>query len=137
MLTEQQKLQVVELWNEGYSYGYIADTVGSTRSAVAGHCHRHEMVRSKTPNVCRMPRLEDRNKKPRPIDPDKPTRAGVSILRVEEHHCRVVIGHGKDGFARFCGQQKSWPTSFCAEHRAQLTYKRPAPGGRVPRYMQS
>lgn len=51
---------------------------------------------------------------------------GISLMALESHHCRYIVGQCADGSASYCGQQKTiWrhprsrltmPVSYCSEH---------------------
>lgn len=62
---------------------------------------------------------------PGPVTPILPTTDGVHILDLEPHHCRSVIGYGKDKLARFCGAQKASRLSPYTGQRITLAWCEP------------
>jgi hypothetical protein len=41
----------------------------------------------------------------------------VPLIELKHRHCREVTGTGEDGLALYCGRPKSYPTSYCLQHR--------------------
>ena len=134
-MSPEQKTRVTEMWKEGFTYKEIAANIDSTRSAVAGHCHRHGMRRDYHPHHVMPRQQQQQDDEPKPQPPR--VVEGVGFMQLSWQHCRVVIGTGKDGLALYCGEAKSFPTSFCDYHRQQLMYRRPGGFSKLPRWMRS
>src|SRR5215475_86814 len=116
-----------ELWEQGVSSGLIAKEFGCTRNAVIGKVHRLDlptrqpkmMVHSENPlPEVRRIRKPVYMKLPLPPEPpvEPPSIGGVSLMDLEPHHCRFIVGSSNDGLALYCGHQKVWGTSYCGHH---------------------
>lgn len=94
--------------------------LGTSRNAVIGKAHRLKLAqRGVKPGQGRGRRRVSRRQPnasavifvaPKaivvPVPAPEPVPGGVSILDLEHHHCRAVIGTGNDGLARYCGAHK-------------------------------
>lgn len=142
--TEGEVNLLISQWNLGFSASVIAPQVGKTRNAVIGKAHRLKLRKGRLP-----PKGPQRaaRKRPRPtpvatsainasrrsllasepiVVPPPPVEGGVSILDLEHHHCRAVVGIGPDGLSRHCGAHKegriqarrggSFESPYCVVH---------------------
>ena len=143
-----ERVQVlIDAWLEGASASEIGRRLNISRSAAMGKVYRlraekklDETVRPKRPApVPRPPRKKKQRLQPRgpvvivPVEPPKRIEGGVSIMDLQHHHCRAVIGKGPDGLARFCGEQisprmvagrvnfPSWCKPHCDEYTTPAT----------------
>jgi len=116
------RLKVVELREQGLSFGQIGAALGISRSAVAGHLQREKKNPTKPPApppVFVRGVLQIVKKAPQPVAPIPVGPDGVAFVDAGLFHCRWVIGRdeGADRLVRFCGQpvvavEKSW----CHKH---------------------
>lgn len=137
--------EVKRLWLDGHSALVIAEQFGTTRNAVMGIVHRHQMHRSPSAPVKRLlnvPQLEDEPwlevepeplpqalpdlyqlQKPRsrrPRTPEAlPASIGMTMLALTPTSCRWPIS-GSGVAALFCGMTTAQPP-YCAEHTARGT----------------
>lgn len=140
--TQDEVNLLTSLWNQGQTATVIAGQLGKSRNSVIGKAHRLKLnKRAPTPakkgegrrRVRRAPAPSRRKPTasaaifvaPAPILPPQKIEGGVSILDLEHHHCRAIVGTGDDGMARYCGGHKAGmastghPSSYCAEHGAK------------------
>ena len=127
---EERATTLRELWDEGLSASQIAVELahGCTRNMVIGKSHRLQLPARTEPRPRRPRKIVVMSvKKKTPIPPPQPiveaplpvsNELGVALLDLDSHHCRYIIGasEGKNGLARYCGQQKVWGSSYCAHH---------------------
>jgi hypothetical protein len=75
--------------------------------------------RSPKPRVAKtvQPKMTKKVKPPTPPIADPP-KDGVPLIKLRHHHCRNVVGRGKDGLATYCGKPRKWQSSFCVAHHA-------------------
>ena len=116
-----------ELWEQGVSSGLIAKELGCTRNAIIGKVHRLKlstrepkmMVNSENPlpEVCRIRNtVYMKSNIPPPEMPFEPSPiGGVSLMELEPHHCRFIVGSSEDGLALYCGEPKHYG-SYCDYH---------------------
>lgn len=124
----------------------IAGILGVTRSTVIGKAHRLKLAPKRRKGRVPAPRKRRTRTTPRslpvaisvppePIPPPQRTEAGLSILQLQESHCREIVGSGEDGLARYCGAPKagllkartgSFHSSYCKEHSGK-NYQLPPP----------
>lgn len=135
----------------------IARELNVTRNAVIGKARRlrlqaKALARGPKPGAGKPPSKNPKKKpgrivaeaglivsrtKPAPIvaeppPPPSPIDGGISILDLENHHCRQIIGVGLDQLARFCGHPKSIEplryggqtirSAYCRAH-AKINYR--------------
>lgn len=144
--TDEKKDQVKDLWAKGWSASMIALELGGvTRNAVIGCVHRMQLPERFLPKINR-PRSRKRRQPatltPRPVGGGRdlvsvPTRASkpkiqflpdnietptcepVTMMDLDDHHCRWPIGEANGAETKFCGAKKvqdggSW---YCWYHR--------------------
>lgn len=149
---EEEVSLLIRLLKEGYSASAIARELhNKTRNAVIGKIHRLKLGSHRPPRPApqgRRPRARKANPRanpisnriiasepPLPVPPPVPVEGGVSIIDLEHHHCRAVVGTGPDGLARFCGAHKegrivairggAFNSPYCVAHGDEY-YKREA-----------
>jgi hypothetical protein len=117
---------------EGVSQGQIADELNRSKNSVAGKVFRLKLPRADKVLVFRTPKSRPKHSpKPRPpksaqpmvkkvkpptLPPEDPPKDGVPLIKLRHHHCRNVVGRGKDGLATYCGKPRKWQSSFCDAH---------------------
>lgn len=144
--TERVNL-LIEQWSSGISARNIALQLGCTRNTIMGKIFRLREkgalppAQRKAPAPVRKPKLEKKaaplqtrlpgpngGLTPRPVKPSVMVGTeGISLMELQDIHCRAVIGHGPDGMARYCGQSKSpWEhrgivvrSSYCGKHNQE------------------
>lgn len=130
------------LWTDGLSATEIAMDLGGgmTRNAVLGMVHRQKLTprKSPVPKVAhsggptpKKPRRTHgwipqppRPKKvviPKPEPPPEPTGFNVTLMQLEHHHCRWIIGDPVGPATVYCGAAKDGESPYCAHHRAKAT----------------
>ena len=139
---EDRVNKLKSMWADGYSSGRIAQEFGVTRNTIAGKAHRlglRREVKAKMPPKPKraLPVQRNRRVQPRPLVQvpiiacvEVSGEEGISLLDLEHHHCRAIIGHGPDGLARYCGIQKegtirtrsgaSMVSAYCRGHGVQF-----------------
>jgi hypothetical protein len=120
---------------EGVSQGQIADELNRSKNSVAGKVFRLKLPRADKVLVFRTPKPRPKHSpkprvtktvqskmakkvKPPTPPPEDPPRDGVPLIKLRHHHCRNVVGRGKDGLATYCGKPRKWQSSFCPAHHA-------------------
>lgn len=140
--TEERRERAIQMRKDGRSMGVIADTLGTTRSAIAGKFKREGVSISGFPLVVRVPRPReatvlrpirraDGNLPARPIPLPLPTDAARRSF--SEHHgpnyslislgcddCRFPIGEPGDENFCFCAAPRVFGP-YCENH-ARLSY---------------
>lgn len=113
---------LTNLWSQGLSAAVIAAELGKTRNAVIGKAHRLKLSKPSRPKKAAGRRSRARPQHnpspakiiasalnfgvPEPFVENPPVEGGISLLDLEGHHCRAIVGNGPDGIARYCGAQK-------------------------------
>ena len=124
--------ELLKLWNEGYSGGYIASLLGYTRSAVMGKVHRMRKRAGETPKRrATVKAMENPSHKPKPkptqvskpaythATPPKPLpvdrgRVGkLTIMELTSSTCRWPYGHSS---FTFCGDHIKEGSPYCPKH---------------------
>lgn len=150
--TEEKIQRLKELWPT-HSARLIGLEFNMTRSAIIGKAHRMGLAKregAKNESAPRQRRAYTaRPKKPllvplkallggrvmvEEVPPPIPVNEGVglSIMELENHHCREVVGRGPDQLARYCGHPKIehllimgtqvFRSAYCAGH-ALVNYR--------------
>lgn len=124
----------------------VAKILGTTRNTVIGKAHRLKLAAKRRKGRAPVARKRRTRTTPRalptaipvppePVLPPQPTEHGLSILQLQEHHCREIVGSGEDGLARYCGAPKAgllkarigqFHSSYCMEHSGK-NYQLPLP----------
>ncbi len=147
---EDRNHRLAELWEEGLSAAEIGRELGCTRNAILGKKFRLGLPdrppsgpsgeRKVRPTQQKLPKPP--NSRPRfsihhsePVPEPPPLENAVSIIDLEEHHCRYPAGYGEDHLMRYCGAPKeamvsaqgtsSHPWPYCVYHN-RLSYNRNA-----------
>lgn len=141
MWTEEKIEALKKRWNEGASYTEIAKQLGfSSRGCISGKVHRLGLRRGHSGNGIAKRRvvassakgtkaLPAPKREPKPVSPVRAifkseplppepavTKPLLSLLDLENHHCRYPIGTpGQEGFG-FCGCKKVAGTPYCETH---------------------
>lgn len=138
--TQEDKLNIVKLFNEGLSYKEIGDKYGVTRSSISGIIGR---MRRQQPEIEIKVKVllkvkKPREPKPRPVKmvtlkpvAEKPKRIRLDLLtsdsyvtmeELEDNNCKWPIGTPATPDFKFCGRpikEKGCP--YCLEH-AVISY---------------
>lgn len=134
------------LFNEGKSFGKIADELGITRNAAIGKASRLGLKKNRDLKTERSlssvsRRLAKKVKAPAKLkgitsmDTPLAKRVGetprpsfipdpalsVALMDAEPHHCRWIVSNGAEE-VRFCGHDKAAGASYCHGHAA-MAYK--------------
>jgi hypothetical protein len=131
-LSEEQELQVVDLCRHGRSISSLAGQFNVTSRVIKYVRKRHGLTESSGFRTNRVDLRRDNNgdiyfkvrklkkTKEGAVDPTEDSNVkddeGVSLLELENHHCRWPIGKDRQGKEHFCGKQKHDKTSYCEEH---------------------
>lgn len=109
----------------------IAQELGRSRNAIIGKAHRLGLQIEarhlpKPPVKLPKPKMKKSDiyvppPPPREIPaPENP----VSLMDLESHHCRAIVGKDYDNLATYCGRDKIDGISYCAGH-ARIFYIQP------------
>ena len=129
------EIEVARLWLAGeMSAAEIGAEMNMTRNMIIGKARRLGLP-TKAVGAPGRPR-GSRDRVPRTVS-CRPSGAippqeeailaeDIGLMELESHHCRYIVGHGDDGLARYCGQQKTtWQhprsrvavsVSYCRAH---------------------
>ncbi len=138
----EREQYALKRWSEGASYGVIANELGGdlTRNAVCGKLYRlgapnrlgttkHRTERAslnrvkqlkhnkKYAEISKVKDMRARRKKEELIAPD-PNPAKITLLDLENHHCKFPLGTPGDPDFHFCGLDRVPGFSYCAFHSA-------------------
>ena len=126
--TAEQDAKMREMLTGGYSFAVIGNAVNRSRCAVAGRAMRLGLTKDpipKEPKNVPKPIAKPQQritmpvfKKIQEVIKSEIVANGVSIVDLEHHHCRFVVGKGQDGLARYCGEPHKAGSSYCAEHHS-------------------
>jgi hypothetical protein len=125
---------IVEMWKAGSSGGQIAVNLGITRNAVMGilgRCRAAGKIDYRV-DAERIKALKYRvitaeAKRAVAIGeflhsaiaggdlPDNKPPNGITLMKLQPHSCRYIIGRNADDEALFCGQQRD-KASYCKTH---------------------
>lgn len=149
--SEEQRREMIEMFNQKQSMGRIAEHFNTTRSAIAGLIKRMRdkplpgmVIREVDPNYVKplVHRWGNRVLAPKPQPkpqtvvivplPEVHKRIRmrlvqdqeVCLLDLKEHHCRYPLGDPRRPDFRFCGQNKIATGPYCQEH-AQVAFREP------------
>jgi hypothetical protein len=137
---EEQINTLTSRWLEGDTAAIIGAVLKKSRNAVIGKVHRLGLKRAgdvglkpRPPRPRRKPTASEATRvAPMDIVPLPPIEGGVSLIDLEHHHCRAIVGAGPDGLARYCGGSKEgWIaikdrpvlSAYCQKH-GNLYYRR-------------
>lgn len=117
--TEEKVNLLKELWVTDISARAIGDEVRMSKNSVIGKANRLGLP-PKRPSTVGRPRRKRRatpfrpkaigkppKPEPQPVRRPEPTAGGISLLDLQEHHCRAIVGVGADNLARYCGAEKT------------------------------
>lgn len=121
--------ELKKCWAEGYSSGMIAKAFGCTRNSVIGKIHRLELPSRERPKpqspLPKTTRIRKSSTMKSPILPPEPfierkaitplNGTGLSLLALEQQHCRFIVGSSEDGAALYCGHNRAFG-SYCVDH---------------------
>lgn len=148
--TEPRVKRLTDLYAQGVSCSVIArDLGGVSRNAVIGKIHRLNLARRNTlqrkptvqppryakrkikPKTAFQRFIADQERDPLPIEPIADV-ARVSLIDLEPHHCRWVVGEPSE--MRFCGAEKVPGLPYCQCHGARA-YRAPYPATGRPSFV--
>lgn len=113
------------LWTEGLSASDIGKKVGKTRNAVLGKAHRLglasriDIERPQRPSTPRVYVPKVKMEEPEPIlEPPLVLDDGsnVTVLTINDRHCRWPIGHPNEDTFHFCGLAPKADRPYCEAH---------------------
>ena len=133
MITQEQRDQIIYLWQNKFTGSEIADKLSLTRNAVLGAVHR--MRRNGADLEDRKGKTGFKVRKPRPLiikKPKKTIRAPkiivkppepklenninpVNIFELKMNSCRYIVESGDVYTTKYCNQ-KTHKESYCADH---------------------
>lgn len=127
--TEVRVAALRQLWADGHSAREIADELGTTRNGILGKAFRLALARRKSgpPPVPepvkdrRHPQYVPPKHGPRPPQPPRPAPVVTAMRRLtlvdlENHHCRFPIGEPQHKGFYFCAADKAEGQVYCEAH---------------------
>lgn len=127
MISEDVKIEIRTLWNDGMTGSQIGEKLGLSRNAVLGAIHRmraagHELaVRGdgvfrpkKKRKFMSRPKLPTRSKADDSADEKRP----VGLLKLTPRSCRYIVTHGNFETTKYCNAEALEVGPYCKEHRA-------------------
>lgn len=134
MITQEQKIIIIDLWNKGYDGTKIADALCLTRNTVLGTVHRLRKqgipleerkgmtgfkVKKARPLIFRKPKKPIRQaaKKVILIEPVVKTdhRQPTNLMGLKYNSCRFIVEQGNAETTKYCNA-KIDRNSYCAKH---------------------
>lgn len=137
--TDEFNVSVVDMWNKGFSAGYIGDRMGVSRNAIIGVVRRIKAKGTEIRHgeiITRKPK--DRTKKPKPSMPKLPETHLAPTIEVAIQQTKVEIQKAfgrwvslndtKRGCCRYTKDGKTYCNAegfpWCDEHHDMLTKKK-------------
>ena len=136
--TAKQKLR--QLWDAKLTANMIAEQLGCTRNAVVGMAHRMKLDKRPNP-IKRMSEAEREARKreararkvaamkPKVVLPQNPPPTPKPIpapVQLSSHPCQWL--DGDPHLRQFCGEPCLMGRSYCPEHYARATIRKPVLG---------
>lgn len=113
--TPEERMAVALAWND-------------RRNAQRNARRKVQRLDGPTANAAVPPKREGKVK---PVD--NPPKQGVSLLDLEPHHCRSLLGYGTDSLPIYCGITKRDGSSYCYMHHSIYHMRVPGGGRFIPR----
>jgi GcrA cell cycle regulator len=131
--TKENNERLIQLVNEGKTFGQIGDIFGLTRNAIAGaaaRLHIRSLVKpggsKKKENPVRLPRNVKVSEPEKPVIQEAPLLRVVSrsIVDLDYMQCKFPIGDPSDEEFHFCQENRLENKPYCQKH-CDIAYVKP------------